>query len=83
MSAKAALAIYRINPGDEPALDSLIRTLASKDTFGPAAACIALAEIGPAAKAALPELRRVAQDHSGNYQREQAHRAIRAINQDQ
>jgi HEAT repeat protein len=83
LSARAALAIYRINPGDTAALDSLVRTLASKESFGPGVACDALAAIGPAAKAAIPELRRVAQFHSGYYERDHARLAIRAIDPSQ
>jgi hypothetical protein len=82
VSAQAALAIYRINSGDAAALDSLVQTLASRDSFGPAAACDALAEIGSPARAAIPELRRVAQFHSG-YERDRARLAIRAIDPSQ
>lgn len=79
LSARAALAVYRINPGDAAALGSLVRTLAADDPFGVSAACEGLAEIGPAAKEAVPELRRVARFHSGYAERDAARLAIRAI----
>jgi HEAT repeat protein len=79
LSARSALAVYRIHPGDAAALDSLIRTLAANDSFAVSAACEGLAEIGPAAKPAIPELRRVALFDSGYYERDQARLAIRAI----
>ncbi|MBO0697738.1 MAG: hypothetical protein J2P46_05050, partial [Zavarzinella sp.] len=83
LSARAALAVYRINPGDAAALGSLVRTLASDDPFGVSAACEGLAEIGPAAKEAVPELRRVAGFHSGYAERDAARLAIRAIDPSQ
>ncbi len=83
VSAMAALAIYRIQPGDQEALESLILTLESGDSFAPSKAIQALGEIGPEAKAALPKLRQMAFFEQGYFARDEARTAIRAINPSQ
>lgn len=78
VSASAALAIYRIQTGDQQALTSLIVTLESGDSSGLREAIQALGSIGPPAKAALPKLRQIARTNFG-YAREAAQIAIRSI----
>ena len=82
-SARAALAIYRINNSDAAALKSLIATLSRENSSAVTAAIDCLRQIGPAAKAAIPDLRRIALYNRGYYDRDKSRFAIRAIDPDQ